>query len=210
MKRILWTSSMDLSPDAVAAFCREHAGRYGKTESELRALPLLELASCYMWNERNRTFRALREKLSVPVRTPILVIADKADFMHHSHKECSVLSGERLSEILHRQDGVPITFYSDGKDIRAEELTEDGTNFYLYRAVTTLKGLGAFISQVEQGEPFTESQLSALTDSLAPQVHQLMGWPAEHESLAAQIRQAEEKKPHVRTGGKEPAMSQDR
>lgn len=200
MKQIIWTSSMDLSPEGVEKFCREAAGRYGKTESELRALSLMELSSCYMWNERRRAFRDVHSALSVPVHTPILVIAAKADFLGGSHKECSVLSGERLSEILNFEPGVPRTYFSDGKDIWAEELSDTGANIYLYRAVTTLRGLGAFISHVEAGDFFTESQLSAVTRSLAPQVHGLLGWQSEHAPLDHQIRQA----------AKQNASSQDR
>lgn len=209
MKYIIWTSSMDLSASGVETFCRETAGRVGKTEAELRSLPLMELASCYMWNERRRQFHEASKRLNVPVNTPILVLADKADFLNKSHKECYVLSGERLSEILHKEDGVPITFYSDGKDIHCEELVADGSNHYLYRAVTNLKGLHAFVSMVERGDIFTESQLSEFSESLAPRVHQLMGWPADRLPLDHQIQAANKKKMTAQSSEKQ-AVSLER
>lgn len=205
MKQIIWTSSMDLSEKGVSSFCREAAGRYGKTEAELRALPRMELASCYMWNERRRLFREVHDALHVPVNTPILVIASLADFMHQGHKECSVLSGERLSEILSFEPGVPKTYFSDGRDIWAEELTDTGCNIYLYRAVTTLRGLGGFLAQVEAGELFTESQLSAVTQSLAPRVHDLLGLPLHHPPLEQQIQQAA--KQSTAEQGREPSLA---
>lgn len=210
MKRIIWTSSMDLSPEGVASFCKQAADRYGKSEEELRALSLMDLSTCYMWNERRRLLREATKQLSVSSKLPILVIADKADFMNQNHHECFVLSGEHISEIFSCREGLSTTFFSDGKDIRCEDITEEGTNFYLFRLITTLKGLGAFTSQVEQGEPFTESQLSALTESLAPQVHQLLGWDVGHESLNLKISQADGKKPYIQTSGKEPVMSLER
>lgn len=192
MKLIIWTSSLDLSTGGVDKFCRENAGKYGKTEDELRAMSLLDLASRYMWNERRHRLLEAKETLSTPTQTPILVIADKVDFANHSHRECSVLSGEHLSQILDCQEGLSTTFYSDGKDIRCEDITENGTNFYLFREVTKLNGLSTFTAMVERGEAFTESQLDEYTRSLAPQVHQLMGWPMEEDRrpLEEQIRQA--------------------
>lgn len=194
MKQIIWTSSLDLSPEGVDRFCRENAGKFGKTEEDLRALSLMDLATRYMWNERRHRLLDTKEKLSTPTQTPILVIADKADFGNHSHRECSVLSGEHLSQILDCREGLSTTFYSDGKNIHGEDITENGTNFYLFREVTHLNGLGAFTAAVERGEPFTESQLDQYTRSLAPQVHHLLGWPMEeHRPLEAQIRQARDK-----------------
>lgn len=198
MKLIIWTSSLDLSTGGVDKFCRENADKYGKTEQDLRALSLLDLASRYMWNERRHRFLEVKEKLSTPTQAPVLVIADKADFGNHSHKECSILSGERLSQILDSREGLSTTFYSDGKDIRCEDITENGTNFYLFREVTHLNGLGAFTAAVERGEPFTQSQLDQYTRSLAPQVHQLLGWPIEeHRSLEVQIQQARDRQTQI-------------
>lgn len=183
---------MDLSTVGVENFCRDAAPRYGKTEEELRGLSLMDLATCYMWNERRRLLREMTQALSVPTPAPILVIADKADFGNRSHRECSILSGGQLSEILSCREGLSTTFFSDGQDIRCEDITENGTNFYLFREVTSLKGFHEFTSMVNRGEAFTQSQLDQCTRSLMPQVHQLLGWPAEEEKqpLEEQIRQA--------------------
>ena len=195
MKRIIWTSSLDLSKEGVARFCREAAGKYGKSEQDLLALPLLDLASRYMWNERRHKLQQVTSALSVSSDAPILVIADKADFGNQSHRECSILSGEHLSEILGCRTGLSTTFYSDGQDIRCEDITEEGTDFYLFRAVTNLRVLGAFTSSVEKGEPFTESQLSEHTRSHVPQIHDIFSWPLEEKSSldsrieTAQLRQ---------------------
>ena len=120
-----------------------------------------------------------------------------------------MLSGEKLSDLLHKEDGVPITFYSDGNDIRCEEITENGVNHYLYRAVTQLKGLHSFVSMVERGEIFTESQLSEFSESLAPRVHQLMGWPMERQPLDHQIHEANKKKMTAQSSEKQ-AVSLER
>lgn len=185
---------MDLSTGGVDKFCKDAAGRYGKTEEELRGLPLMELACRYMWNDRRRRFYETAKTLSVPCKAPILVISNKADPFNHSHMECSVLPGAFLSEILDCREGLSITFFSDGKDVRCEDITEDGTNFYLFREVKSLRGLSEFAASIEKGEPFTESELERYTSSLAPKIHTLMGWSSiEKESLDHQIQQASEK-----------------
>ena len=195
MKRVIWTSSLDLSKEGVDRFCRDCASRYGKTAEELHALTLLDLASSYMLNERRRLRLEISAMLAVQSDLPILVIADKADFGNRSHRECSVLAGDRLSEILECREGLSTTFYSDGHDIRCEDITEHGTNFYLFREVTNLKGLHSFISMVQRGDPFTESQLDQYTRSVAPQVHQLLGWSDGAKlPLESQVANAQERK----------------
>jgi len=194
MKRVIWTSSLDLSKEGVDRFCKECASRYGKTTQELHALSLLDLASRYMLNERRRLRLEMSGRLAVQSDYPILVIADKADFGNRSHRECSVLAGDRLSEILEYREGLSTTFYSDGQDIRCEDITEQGTNFYLFREVTTLKGLHSFIAMVQRGDPFTESQLDLYTRSIAPQVHELLGWSDETKlPLENQVTHAQER-----------------
>jgi len=192
VKRILWTSSLDLSTAGIETFCREAAPRYGKTEQELKAMAPMDLAIKYMRPERDRAYKAVFARLSEPTGLPILVILDKADFCNQSHMECSVLSGEHLSQILScPNDGISVTFYSDGNNIRCECLTDFGADHYLFREVTSLHNFASFIERIERGEAFTESDLGQNTKSLLPQISKLMEWDtAPHASLSSQISDA--------------------
>ena len=189
-RQIIWTSSLDLSPEGVSAFCRDHAARYGKTEAELKSLPLMDLAIKYMRTEQNRELRALKDQLNVPAALPVLVILDKADFLNQSHMECRLLSGEKLSDIFSCAcDGLSITFYADEKDIRCESLTSYGADHYLFREVTNLHNLSALITRIERGEALTESELCQNTQSLLPCFSSLLNMPLSgHPALDTQIQ----------------------
>lgn len=189
-RQVIWTSSLDLSPEGVSTFCRDHAARYGKTEAELKSLPLMDLAVKYMRTEQRRELRALKDRLNVYTTLPVLVILDKADFLNKSHMECLLLSGDKLSDILScPKDGLSITFYTDGRDFRCESLTSDGADHYLFREVTDLHNFSALIQRIERGEAFTESELSANTRSLLPQLLELLTQDVfDHPSLDTQIQ----------------------
>lgn len=191
-KRIIWTSVFDLSKEGVREFCKSAASIYGKTENELLNLSLMNLAVPYMWNERSRKKQEVMKKLSVSSETPILVIGDVADFGGSSHIECSVLSGESLAKIFSVPTGLCTTFFSDGKDVRCETITDDGMNHYLFRLVERLDGFGKFVADVESGAPFTESELTRYTKSLLPSVEKILDWDIK-PGLDEQISSAEKR-----------------
>lgn len=184
---------MDLSEQGVRLFCQANAARYGMSAEDMLRKPLMDIASCYMWNERRRMFYSVKDALSGPSQGPILVVADKADFLNKSHCECYILPGEHLSEILECRSELTTTFYSDGKDIRSESLTEYGADHYLYRVVTNLHGFHDFIAALEKGEAFTESELNIHTVSLLTSVSKALGWPDEKTSLQDKISNAKNK-----------------
>ena len=192
-RQVIWTSSLDLSPEGVSTFCRDHAARYGKTEAEMKSMPLMELAIRYMRTEQSRNLRALKDQLNVYTTLPILIILDKADFLNKSHMECQLLSGEKFSDILScAKDGLSVTFYTDGSDIRCESRTSFGADHYLFREVTDLHNFSGLIQRIERGEAFTESELSANTRSLLPQLSALLNQGAfDHPALDTQIKAAQ-------------------
>jgi len=190
LEHIIWTSKLDLSKEHIASFCKDTAPRYGKREEELLTLPLLELASCYMWNERRRLYQEAVKTLSQPCEAPILVISDIAEALGDSHRSCFILSGETIADIFKVREGLVTTFYSDGNDIRCEDITENGANFYLFREVTNPRGLHDFAESIRKGEPFTESELDQYSRSLVPKVHALFHWPTETKSLNDKIESA--------------------
>ena len=188
-RQVIWTSSLDLSPEGVSACCADNAAHYGKTEEELKSMALMDLAVKYMRTEQRRKLRMLKDQLNVPTALPVLVILDKADFLNKSHMECRLLSGEKLSDIFScAPDGLSISFYTDGSDVRCESLTSLGADHYLFREVTNLRNFSSFVQLIERGEAFTESELSANTHRLLPQLSALLGWPSDfHPALDTQI-----------------------
>lgn len=155
----------------------------------------MDLAIKYMRPEHNRQLREVKQQLCASTDLPILVILDKADIDNNSHMECHLLSGENLSDIFScAKDGLSVTFYSDGRDIRCESLTSVGADHYLFREVTSLHNFSSLIARIERGEAFTESELSRNTKSLHPQVSSLLHWdsvslPRLHTQIAdAQAR----------------------
>jgi len=191
LEHIIWTSKLNLSKEHIVSFCKSAATRYGKSEEDLLCLPILELASCYMWNERRRLYQEAVKKLSYPCEAPILVIADIADVLGKPHHSCFILPGESIAEIFKVREGLVTTFYSDEKDIRCEDIGENGANFYLFREVTNPRGLHEFAESVLKGEPFTESELNQYSRSLAPKVHALLGWPDKSKCLDHKIEAAQ-------------------
>ena len=175
---VIWSNSPDTSKAGIQRFCQNNAGRYGKSQEEMLAMPLSRLIPL-LWDEAQSWRITAYAALNVPCEMPILVIADRAGEEPFSQPEmsCSVLSGEKLSEILDVRSGISTTFYSDGKDIRCRDITEHGADYYLFRELTSFRGLNEFTQKASQREAFTESDLAMFSKSLAPKIHQIYGWP---------------------------------
>ena len=194
-RRVIWTSSLDLSPAGIEAFCSEAAARYGKSEQDLKAMSPMDIAITYMWAERRRKKQLIMEQLSEPTALPILVILQRDEHIGTHHTVCSVLSGERLSQIFScPQDGLSVTFYADSKDVRCISLTDNGAEHYLFREITNMDGFSSLIQRIERGEEFWEALLSRNTKSLLPQVSALLHWDTlKHLPIQYQLDQAQEK-----------------
>lgn len=177
-KFILWSSSIDTSKVGIANFCRTNAGRYGKTVEEMMALPLSMLLP-RMWDEAQGWRMTAHGALKVSTDMPILVISDIAGdgLLSKPEMSCSIMSGTNLAQILDIRCGISTTFYSDGSNIWCRDLTETGTNYHLFRELTSLDGLAVFSAQVSKGEVFTEAELDKFSKSLAPRIHAIYGWP---------------------------------
>lgn len=175
---ILWSSSPDTSDAGIQKFCRLNAGRYGKSYDEMMALPLSMLIP-RMWDEIQSWRLTTYAALNTPSELPIFVIADRAGEAPFSNPEmsCSVLTGETLSQILDVRTGISTMFYSDGQEIRCKDLTENGADHYLFRELTTLKGVADFATRISKGEIFSVDDVNQFSRSLAPKVHRIYGWP---------------------------------
>ena len=179
VKYILWSSSPDTSEDGIKNFCRLNAGRYGKSVTEMMALPLSMLIP-RMWDEVQAWRLTAYGALNISTELPLLVISDRAGDGLFSKPEmtCSVLTGEKLSQIFDVRTGISTIFYSDGQEIRCRDLTENGADYYLFRELTNLHGISDFAKRVFHGEAFTEAELNQFSRSLAPKIHAIYGWPA--------------------------------
>ncbi len=172
---IIWNSSLDLSPAGVAEFCETKAAAFGKTPEELKSMPLLDLAAKYMWSARSDALRVAKETLNFNVGVPLVVFSDVIDFMKR-RTECTLLDSENLQEIFECRRGLSTKFFTDGLDLRCEDLTEDGMNHHLFRAVKDPRALGecARACSTEQRLPSRE-ELDRCSTSLAPVIDRLYG-----------------------------------
>ena len=175
MDFIIWDSHLDLSPKGVEDFCKTHAADFNKTPDELKALSLMDLAVKYMWSFRAAQLRSVKETLNHKTGTPIVVFSDVVDFLKRK-TECTLLDGENLRDIFQCRHGSVTKFYTDGQDLRCDNITEDGTNYHIFRAVKDPKALGicAKICKEENRFP-TKSELDQCTVSLAPLIDRLFG-----------------------------------
>ena len=198
---IIWSSSPDTSQAGIAKFCKLNAGRYNKTPEEMAQLSLAKLIS-FMWNDIQSWRLTAYAALDVPAAMPILVIADRTGEEPLSKPEmsCFVMNGASLNQIFDVREGISTTFYSDGNNIRCRDIGENGADHYLFREITTLKGLKDFASRVEKGEIFTESELDQFSQSLAPRIHKIYGWPEpQKQPLEVTIAQANTRIPSQQT-----------
>lgn len=67
-------------------------------------------------------------------------------------------------------------FYGDGKDIRAEEVHHDGTNFYLYRVIREGRDIDKLLDAIYDGEEISRQKLNYYTRSLYKDVAEIYGW----------------------------------
>ena len=209
-KYIIWSSSPDTSPDGIKEFCRLNAGRYDMTPEAMSSLPLSRIIG-FMWNDIQSWRLTAYSALNIPATMPILVIADKSGEEPLSKPEmsCFILDGMNLNQIFDVREGLSTTFYSDGSNIRCKDISEHGTDYYLFREITGLKGLHAFADQVRSGAAFTESELDEFSRSLAPKIHKIYGWPEPGQrplkTLITEASSRTELQPSL--SGKQPELS---
>lgn len=173
MEFIIWNSSLDLSKEGVYSFCEKYAADFGKTPEELKALSLLDLAAIYMTAKRSADLRIAKHILDNEIGAPIIVFSDIADFMQRK-RVFSLLDSENLKEIFSCKTGLSTKFYTDGKNLRCDDLTEDGMNYHIFRKVENPKALGAFLKtyNTDTSLPSNE-EMDTFSSSLVPIIDRL-------------------------------------
>jgi len=170
---IIWDSTLDLSKNGINKFCRQYAQSFGKTPDELKSLPLLELAAIYMTSVRSKTLFNTRQRLSYEVGAPIAIISETAGFLNRKN-ECSLLESENLRDILKLRSGLNTRFYTDGQDLRCDDLTENGMNYHIFRRIDDPKAFGVFARTYTSRSGFpSKEELDRFSSSLVPVIDRL-------------------------------------
>jgi len=196
MERVIWNSSLDLSPDGVDAFCNRYASDFGKTPDQLKAMSLMDLATTYMWTIRAQALRAAKELLDFDVGAPIVVFSHVAEFMTH-RVTCSLLDRENLNEIFRCRQGLSTKFYTDGCDLRCDDLSDDGMTYHIFRAVTNPQALGECVRACQsRGELPTREEMDRCSRALAPDVQRLYAQKEPRRMAYATTRPSREAEYH--------------
>ena len=67
-------------------------------------------------------------------------------------------------------------WYSDGYNIRAIDVHNDGTNYYEYRVIREDRNIQNLLDAIYNGEEITRKKLNYYTKSLHPYVAKVYGW----------------------------------
>lgn len=175
MEFVIWDSYLDLSKEGVHSFCQKYAANFNKTPAELESLPLLHLASIYMDAKRSSALRAAKETLNHELGAPIVVFSDVVELVQRK-TECRLLDSENLKDIFNCRVGCTTKFFTDGSDLRCEDLTMDGMNYYVFRKVEDPRALGLYLQAVKplSGLPSRE-EMDRFSSSLVSVVDRLYG-----------------------------------
>lgn len=171
MKRIIWTSEVDTSDEAVAEFRETYAEigvEFNSDDDAIRAM--YDLNQDYLADEK--------ANLDIPLDHPILVIADLG--LWHGRRQGYKVIGKNVKDILSFTCGDPdeITYFADAYNVRADDTHHDGTNHYTFRV---LRGdedeCWPLLDAIYKGSEVTSSLLNRYSRSVLPYVADVYGWP---------------------------------
>lgn len=163
-KHVIWSNrDVDLK-DYADFFAEEFKGKT-LTETE-KWREVQDLLDIYFEDERMN--------LNKCVKGNILVIADLG-LWHGRRKGYKLLNSNNLKDIMCLNDNY-ITYYSDGKNVKAIGTHHDGTNLYEFRIIREDRNIQNLLNKIYNQQEVTRQQINYYTESLHPYVAKIYGW----------------------------------
>lgn len=165
-ERIIWTSEVDTSPEAIQAY-RDEMDACEETDDEIVERLYEEAA---LWHTDEGV------NLQIPVENPILVIADLGLWFGR-RSGIKIIHGQ-IADILTTHCGDYVTYYADAYNVRCRDIHHDGTNYYLFRELRGAEEVcWPLIEAVKNQKEVSRALLNRYSRSILPYVADVYGWP---------------------------------
>ena len=166
---IIWESNPTLTQEDIDRI-KKQMQEFGKEN------PTDIDAENYIMEDNEEAFIDVSDVLDVSVSGKIVVIADIKNWKG-TYQSYLVMS-DNLKDVLvrHVHGDSEICVYTDGKEIRADEVYHDGVNHYLFRMFKSHQKEEKFLDEIPYGYEIDSKELNRYTASLHPRVAELFGW----------------------------------
>lgn len=169
IKRVIWSSDVDTSDEAVQAFIEE------TEDQELSSYDVIQA----MYDNNAAWLSDERVNLDIATRNPILVIADLG-LWNGRRAGYRVLNTQNINGIFDVGFGDTVTFYADAYNVKCDDIHHDGTNYYLFRELVGDEAQCApLLNAIYEGKHIGEikAKIRRYSRSLLPCVADVYGWP---------------------------------
>ena len=168
-RTVIWESNPTLSKEDIDRIKKQmqEFGKENPTDTDAK--------NCFM-EDNEEAFFDVSDVLDIFLPEKIIVIADIKDWKGE-HKGHLVVS-RNLKDILmrHVHGDSEICVYTDGQDIRAEEVYHDGVNHYLLNMFKSHQKEEKLLDEISSGHKISSKKLDQYTESLHQRVTELLGW----------------------------------
>lgn len=168
-RTIIWESNPTLDKEDIDRI-KKQMQEFGKEN------PTDIDAENYIMEDNEEAFIDVSDVLDVSVSGKIVVIADIKNWKG-TYQSYLVMS-DNLKDVLvrHVHGDSEICVYTDGKEIRADEVYHDGVNHYLFRMFKSHQKEEKFLDEISSGHKISSKKLDQYTESLHQRVTELLGW----------------------------------
>lgn len=167
MSRLIWTSEIDSSKEAIDAY-------RAQLEEDDQPVPADDYAILAMMDDDNMLqLHDIKELLDVELPGQVICIANMG--LWNGRKAGYALLGENLNTIFDAPHNDTTTFVADGFNIRYTDIHHDGTNYGLFRMLRPNMNHEGFLWAAGHGG-VTPSDIRRHTISLLPYVADVFGW----------------------------------
>lgn len=158
-ERVLWDSS--LNDDDIEIVRLEHPDF---SESDIFDT---------LYEVNNQDIHDLRTNLNITLSGEILVIASLGLWYG---RRCGyrLLNSKNLQDIFYT-NAEEVKWFTDGKDLKAEEYHHDGTNYLMYREVKKGVNIYKLLESIYNGETVSNKRLAYYTKSILPHINKVYG-----------------------------------